>query len=683
MSLYLIIISWSNLGWCSADTKCATDDACSGHGICVHGSCFCQSPWGGPACDETVLFDGSPEEDSSGAAAVEIPAASSMPSAPRVSTSSSPSKPLLRNVNFSGKDSGASQQPGNLAEKSLTTAESKLLVDQQVELNKMKSQNQAELKEMKELKSEIKAMKVSQHPPIASVASVTGKALRKQDPEDKDPEDPSYRFRYPDGHETTASAAQTPDEDPNTIDEDKHGHIKKEIDWDVQASRMATIHALLIFFTILIVLTTVFFSEMTRDALHNVIGKELHWEVDDSNPKPNIYRAVSLLKPSDVGVMNWLGYIGQAIVCFIMQMYIPVTLLYQNLVTYEISGWKDYSTISASWWSAMMLRTIGLFNLARLFVDQSAMQIIDEYKDDWVLLTMRRVRDSDRQKNDILIQFAEDLSNSNPTRRIAAAMMLARNVQPGNRILTPSKPEVSNVENVDVGVKLRQRFDGEHDDDEDGNPDFKPLETDTMAKIALFFAVGVVVGPDVVRDLVQNETDPHVIKQVTRFLRQFDPQPDDLPEGLLQQIRDYLYEQKIDPTPVDDDTKIFWTAWMRFWVCVSMFVTIVVATFLEVLLFIKIMVLTGTLEEVTLIVMALFFINTLDEKAIKGQPTLRKLYWVQCHSNTKVLRKKPLFIQYFALKGAVPLGTLIMYIGLVLMVAVSWRDRFTGKTVAP
>lgn len=663
-SLYLIIISWSNLGWCSVDAKCATDDSCSGHGICIQGSCFCQSPWAGPACENTVVFNGLAEEgDSSEATAAEIPAASFLRGPPRVPTSSSPSKPLLRNLNHSEIDSGALQQSRNLAEKSLSTAaDSRLLVEQQLELNKMKSQNQAELKELKELKSEIKSFKVSQHMPNASVASVNGKAALVKGTEDE-------------SNKERTSAGQREFERPH--------HIKKEVDWDVHASRMAAFHAMLIFLTILIVLATVFMSEMTRDLLHNVLGKEQFWEVDDSNPKPNIYRAIGVLKPGEVGLMNWYGYIGQAVVCFIMQMYIPVTLLYQNLVTYEISGWKDYSAISASWWAAMMFRTIGLFNLARLFVEQSAMQIIDEYKDDWVLLTMRRVRSTDRKRNDILIQFAEDLSNSNPTRRIAAATMLARNVQPGNRILAPSAPEVNNGENMDVGLALRKRFDGVDDDDEDGNAEIKPLETDTMAKISLFFAVGVIVGPDVVRELVQNETDPRVTKQVNRFLQQFDPQPDDLPPGLWTQMREYLYEQKIDPTPVDDDEKKFWTAWMRFWVCVSMFVTIVVATFLEVLLFIKIMVLTGTLEEVTLIVMALFFVNTLDEKAIKGQPTLRKLYWVQCHSNTKVLRNKPLFIQYFALKGAVPLGTFIMYVGLALMVSVSWRDKFTGKTVAP
>lgn len=354
-----------------------------------------------------------------------------------------------------------------------------------------------------------------------------------------------------------------------------------------------------------------------------------------------------------------------------MQLYIPVTLLYQNLVTFQITGLKDYGAMSVSWWFAMILRVVGLFNLAKLFAHDTIAVIMDEYKDDWILLSMRRVRNTDKRKQEILIRFVRDLSHENVSRRIAAAIMLRRAAKPGVQVLTSSDPE--KVESVNVFDALCARLADEEEEDEDGNIVHHPVEPDIMAKCAVCHALGVLSGPEdrniqqVLRDILDAETSKDRSEKSEELRKHV--------EQALENTSNY------DQEPYDDEVLNAWRAWEIMWVSISLLITVVVATFLEVVVLIKMMVLTGSMEEIAMIVMAVFFVNDLDNKVMKGQPLMTKMYRVQCYQHTKKKRNQPVWVKHITTDGAVPLVHVLLYLGLGLMVTISWKNRYTGEVI--
>lgn len=622
-ALYLIIILCSILSWCSVEARCVTNTSCSPHGLCLHGSCFCRSPWGGPTCETNVLFDRLAKKDYQKAPAAEIPVGHSLQMAAQILSSSSPSKPvaMISNMSHPILNSGALKFPQNSAAEDLRL---------QTEVNDLNQGFRQLTSEMAVIAQHRHDGKTSDSLSVqeGSVTSDTSESSLMNGLEDKPPE-----------------------------------HVKNEVDWEVQHSRMAAIHVMIVITTIVVVLFLVQLSEMARKSLEGFQGDD-PWEVDQERPTPNIYRAVAVLRPDDIGYAIWANVVAQAVICLIMMAYIPVTLLYQNLITWEVNGLKDYSSISVPWWIGMMLRVAGLFNLVRLFTASTVAAIMNEYKDDWILLSMRRVRRTDKKRSDVLIQFVRDLNNENPARRIAAAIMLRRAAKPGRHTLESSDPEKG--ESVNVFDALIARLGYEDDEDEDGNSNPKPVETDIMAKCAVCHALGILAGPEemnvqqVLSDVLAKEENQEVKTHA---------------ENALENIKSY------DPDPDDDVNSVFWRAWSMFWVSISLLINIVVATFLEVVVLIKIMVLTGSVDEVALIIMAVFFINELDEKVIKGAPAIKKMYWVQCFQQTKRRKDQPHWVRHVSAHGGVPLTYLMLYIGLVMMVTLSWKNRYTGQII--
>lgn len=615
-ALCLIIISCSILSCCTVEARCTTNTSCSGHGLCFSGSCLCRSPWGGPACETQVLFDEVAKEDSLKTLAAAVPDGQSEQVAPKIQSSTqSKSIAMVTNVSRPIENSVVLQPSQNLAAENMRL--------------------QAEVKDLNQgfhrLTSEINSMSatISHH-------KHDGKA----------------------GDASLVHGAESPPE-----------HVKTEIDWEVNHSRMAAIQVMLILATIVIVLFLVYMSEIARDSMDALIGGDEPWEVSIDRPEPNIYRAIGALRPSDVGTLKYTSFLVQAILCIIMQLYIPVTLLYENFVTWQITGVKDYSSGGVAWWFAMILRVVGLFNLVRLFALQTVTEIMDEYKDDWILLSIRRVRTTDKKKNAVLIQFVQSLSHDNPSYRIAAAIMLRKACTPGLPDLTSSDPE--KVESVNVIDALCARLASENDDDEDGNVFKKSVETDVLARCEICRALAVLAGPSdakaqqALRDVLDDESGALETSQEVK----------DAVTAALEEI------QKNDDATPDEELSAAWRAWLVMWVSISLLVTIVCAVFLEVVVFIKIMVLSGSVEEVALIIMAVFFINDLDEKVMKGAPVMKKMYWITVRQQTQMRKFQPMWVKHVAANGGVPLVHLILYVGLGLMVTIAWKNRYTGAVV--
>lgn len=630
-AVLLIITSCSILSWCPVDAKCLSNENCTPHGICLHGSCYCRSPWGGPACATLVLVDSSANDESARAAEAVVPAdvRHSVQTALAVHSSSSPSKPLAMMSNMSGVMIHSGKASQNLAEENLRLqAEVK---DLNQEFNHLTSQIRSMSSTISNHKQD-GTMDDSVHLPKDLMTSIAGEAALMNGVEDSPPK-----------------------------------HIKREVDWEVQHSRMAAIHVMLILGTVCIVLFLVYVSETARNIVDSVLGGEEPWDLmrnGEERPSPNIYRAVAILRPKEIGWLQMFIFIAQAVLCIVMQLYIPVTLLYENLVTFQMHGMKDYSTMTVSWWIGMIIRVVGLFNLARIFTVDTIKEMMDEYKDDHIILSMRRVRSTDRKKNDILIQFVHDLRHESPTRRIAAAIMLRRAAKPGVQILTSSDPE--KAETVNLIDALCARLGSQQDEDEDGNLVTHPAEPDVMARCSMCHALGFLAGPTDgnVDQVLRNTLDGEENKEVKRHA-----------EDALENIRNN------NPDPEDDEFLAAWRAWEVMWISLSLVVTVVVATFLQVVVLIKMMVLTGSIEEVALIIMAVFFVNDLDEKVMKGQPLIKKYYWVQVYQHNKKLRHQPLWVKHITADGAVPLAHIILYVGLGLMVTMSWKNKFTGEII--
>jgi len=608
------------------DATCLNTAACSNRGLCVRGTCFCRSPWGDAACSTNLLSD---------------------------TQEAAPSPPLTSLI----LDRSASSQ-GVL--RSATHLKFKVKVRQP-------EQNVRLQKEVNELNSEMHSVMANMvaHKNIEDSAKhlldgdieASAKHLLGIDEAEKEKGKGKGK-----GKEKAEGKAGE--------DAEKHSpppsHVKREMDWKVAHSRAAIVTSVMILITVVLVLAIIYISETTRDVVHSMLGNRHIMNPLVDRPEPNLYRAIAVFMPEDIGWKKWFTYSCQGVVCVIMQLYIPLTLLYQNMVEFEVVGVKQYDSISWAWWYANMMRTLGLFNLAALFCSATVHEIVEEADNDFCLLRSRHVRFEDKDRSDVLIKFCNDLDDEKPAKRLAAADMLRKNVDPQSYMLMPSKsdPEKGGVE-TDPIERLIDQLGMITWEDEEGADTPELAEADEDVRKAVIQALGVLANPDHERG--KNALEAHKEHETVEEVR-------------LEVDKALLAIQTAGVKPPAFQRSPARSAWQHMWVSISLLITIVVATFLEVVVFLKIMVLTASVEEVTLIIMAMFFVNDLDEKVMKGQPHLRKLYWANCYEQSHFRKHKPNWILHLV-KGAVPIIKIIQYLGLIGMVSIAWKDRYTGEMV--
>lgn len=91
----------------------------------------------------------------------------------------------------------------------------------------------------------------------------------------------------------------------------------------------------------------------------------------------NIYRLLAVLHPGVVGVERWAEYVFKALVCAYLQLYIPVMLLRQVLLDWELDGVKCPLWFAANLWN-FLASFAALGCLGTLFAARCSERIVIE-----------------------------------------------------------------------------------------------------------------------------------------------------------------------------------------------------------------------------------------------------------------------------------------------------------------
>lgn len=119
-----------------------------------------------------------------------------------------------------------------------------------------------------------------------------------------------------------------------------------------------------------------------------------------------------------------------------------------------------------------------------------------------------------------------------------------------------------------------------------------------------------------------------------------------------------------------------------FWVCSSLFVTFYTATMVQVVMFFKVATFNEDIQTLVVNVMALYWVNDLDETVMKSNPTLDKMYTEEVKLQTEAEQTKPKWIREVH-RLTYPIMTFVYYIGFFCVLATYWIATSKVVTTSP